>query len=162
MASSLALMAREPPGGLFRPLDQSHQERLDHRNKTHQKSPTNSTSNSANSRMNEAMNIAILERELDGTRKNISPYRNDVFYGRLVSGDDSPNQELQHATKSYDSIIPITKSEEAISGQITNESPERCLQIRASSQQIRGDLNSGDYSPDEEVHLTAISSKMDA
>ncbi|KAH0680948.1 hypothetical protein KY285_022560 [Solanum tuberosum] len=122
-------MAREPPVGLFRPPDQSHQERLNHRNKTHQQSPTNSTSNSVNS---------------------------------LFSGNYSPNQDLQHTTNSSDSIIPIARSDEAISGQIANESPERRLQIRASSQQIRGDLNSGDYSHNKEVHLTAISSKMDA
>uniref|UniRef100_M1DUD3 Uncharacterized protein n=1 Tax=Solanum tuberosum TaxID=4113 RepID=M1DUD3_SOLTU len=155
-------MAREPPEVPFRPPDQSYQERLDQTNKTHPQSPSNSISNSVNSRMNEAMNIAISERELDGIRKNISTYLNDVFYERLVNGDDSPNQELQHTKKSIDSIIPIVRSEDAIFGQIANESQERCLQIRASSQQIRGDLSSGDYSPDEEVHLTAISSKMDA
>ncbi|KAG5580328.1 hypothetical protein H5410_050955 [Solanum commersonii] len=57
---------------------------------------------------------------------------------------------------------PVVLSEEAISGQIAKELPERRLQIRASSQQIRRDLNSGDYSPDEEVHLTASSSQVDA
>uniref|UniRef100_M1DU40 GE24176 n=1 Tax=Solanum tuberosum TaxID=4113 RepID=M1DU40_SOLTU len=155
-------MARELPEVPFRPPDQTHQERLDKTNKTHPQSPSNSISNSVNSRMNEAMNVAISERELDGIRKNISTDLNDVFYERLANGDDSPNQELQHTKKSVVSIIPIARSEDAISGQIANESPERRLQIRASSQQIRGDLSSGDYSPDEEVHLTAISSQMDA
>ncbi|KAH0712245.1 hypothetical protein KY289_008204 [Solanum tuberosum] len=155
-------MAREPPEVPFRPPDQSHQERLDKTDKTHPQSPSNSISNSVNSRLNEAMNIAISERELDGIRKNISTDFNDVFYERLANGDDSPNQELQHTKKSVDSIIPIARTEDAISGQIAKESPERRLQIRAFSQQIRGDLSSGDYSPDEEVHLTAISSQMDA
>uniref|UniRef100_M1DSX6 Uncharacterized protein n=1 Tax=Solanum tuberosum TaxID=4113 RepID=M1DSX6_SOLTU len=155
-------MAREPPEDLFRPPDLSHQERLEQTNKTHPQSPSNSISNSVNSQMNEAMNIAISEKELDGIRKNISTDLNDIFYARLVNGDESPNQKLQHITKSMDSIIPIARSEDAISGQIANVSPERRLQFRASSQQFRGDLNSGDYSPGEEVHLTAISSKMDA
>ncbi|KAG5568560.1 hypothetical protein H5410_064421 [Solanum commersonii] len=131
-------------------------------NKTLPQSPSNSVSNSVNLRMNEVMNIAISERELDGIRKNISTDLNDVIYERLVKGDDSPNQELQHTTKSIDSIIPIVRSEDAISGQIANESLERRLQIRASSQQIRADLSSGDYSPGKEVYLTAISREMDA
>ncbi|KAH0776722.1 hypothetical protein KY290_008133 [Solanum tuberosum] len=155
-------MAREPPEDPFRPPDQPHQERLEQTNKTHPPSPSNSIGNSVNSRMNEAMNIAISERELDGIRKNISTDLNDVFDTRLVHGNESPNQELQHITKSMDSIIPIARSKDASSGQIANESPERRLQFRASSQQFRGDLNRGDYSPGEEVHLTAISSKMDA
>ncbi|KAG5606146.1 hypothetical protein H5410_027638 [Solanum commersonii] len=147
-------MAREPPMVLFRPSDQSLQERLEQMNKTHQQSPSISISNSVNSRMNEAINIASSEKEIDGNRKNISIDLNIVFYGKLVSGDDSPRQELQHTTKSLDSFIPIARPEEVISEQIAKESQERRLQIRSSSQQIRGDLN--------KVHLIAISSQGDA
>ncbi|KAG5605799.1 hypothetical protein H5410_027291, partial [Solanum commersonii] len=131
-------------------------------NKTHQQSPTTSSNNSVNSQINEAINVAFSERELDGSRKNISSGRNEVIHEMLFSGNDSPNQELQYTTKSSDIIVPIVRSEEANSGQIAEQSRDRRLHIRASSQQIRGDLNTGDYSLDDELPLTATSSKMDA
>ncbi|KAH0716635.1 hypothetical protein KY285_012666 [Solanum tuberosum] len=150
-------MAREPPEELFRPPDQFHQERLGQRNKTHQQSPTTSSSNSVKSRINEAINIAISERELDGIRKNISSDHTDVIHEKVVRGIDSPHKDLQHTTKSSDFISPIVRSEEANSGQIVAELPERRLQIRTSFQQIRDVLSTGVYSPDEELHHTSKS-----
>uniref|UniRef100_M1DFN3 CG6004 n=1 Tax=Solanum tuberosum TaxID=4113 RepID=M1DFN3_SOLTU len=153
-------MVCEPPVGTFRSPDQSQQRRLEQTNKTHQESPSNSSYNSTNSRNNEAMNIAISEKELEGIQKIISPDRDMVIHGKLFSGNESTNQGLQHTKKSGDSTLPIERTEEAISGKIAAPAPEH-PQIRSSSQQFHGDWSTGDYSPDEEVYLTEISSKMD-
>ncbi|KAH0665191.1 hypothetical protein KY290_027468 [Solanum tuberosum] len=153
-------MAREPPVGTFRPPDQSQQGRLGQTNKTHRESPSNSSHNSMNSRINEAMNCANPVRELAGIQKIISPDRDRLIRGKLLSENDS-TQGLQHTTESEDSTLPIARSGEVIYGKITTVSPGLSPQIRAISQQFHGDLNTGDYSPDEEVHLTGISSEMD-
>ncbi|KAG5599229.1 hypothetical protein H5410_030599 [Solanum commersonii] len=132
--------------------------RVDQRNKTHQQSPNTSSSNSVKSRINEAINIAISERELDGIRKNISSDHTDVIHEKVIRGNDSPHKDLQYTTKSLDFIAPIARTEGANSGQIVEESPERRLQIRTSSQQIRDVVSTGVYSPDEELHHTTKSS----
>uniref|UniRef100_M1DNV2 Bifunctional endo-1,4-beta-xylanase xylA n=1 Tax=Solanum tuberosum TaxID=4113 RepID=M1DNV2_SOLTU len=153
-------MAREPPVSLFQAAGPSHLRRSEETNKTHQESLSNSSYNSTNSRNTEAMNIAISERELEGIQKIISPGRDRLIHRKLLTGNDSPNQGLQHTQKSHDSTMPIARSDEAISGELVAHSPELRLQIRPSSQQFHGDLTTGDCSPGEEVHLTAISSKM--
>ncbi|XP_049366633.1 uncharacterized protein LOC125831499 [Solanum verrucosum] len=159
-ASSPAGMARAPPVNLFRPPDQSHLRRFEETNKTHQESPSNSSYNFTKLRNTEAMNIAISERELEGIHKFISLDRDKLINRKLFSGNDSTNQGLQHTQKLHDSIAPIARSDEATSGKIRANSPERRLQIRPTSYQFYGDLTIGDCSPSEEVHLTEISSKM--
>ncbi|KAH0736057.1 hypothetical protein KY285_011764 [Solanum tuberosum] len=154
-------MAREPPGGILRPPDLSQQGRLEQTNKTHEDSPSNSSYSSTNSRNNEAMLVAISEKELDGIQKVISPDRDMVIHGNLFSGNDSTNQGLQHTEKSSYSILPIARTEEAISEKIAGSSSEMRHQFRPTSQQFHGELSTGDYSPGEGVHLTAISSEMD-
>uniref|UniRef100_M1DLR1 Uncharacterized protein n=1 Tax=Solanum tuberosum TaxID=4113 RepID=M1DLR1_SOLTU len=154
-------MAREPPVGLFRPPDQSQSGCYDNSNKTHKESSTNSSNNSVNSRKREVISSAISEKELEETREIISPQRNTLIQGKMVSGIDSPNQELQHTEKSLDSTEPIARIGEATLAKIQTESPEMCLQIRASSQRVHGESTSRDYSPNEDVHLTEISDQMD-
>uniref|UniRef100_M1DZR1 Bifunctional endo-1,4-beta-xylanase xylA n=1 Tax=Solanum tuberosum TaxID=4113 RepID=M1DZR1_SOLTU len=154
-------MAREPPVGLFRLPNLGKQRRLEQTNKTHHESSSNSTYNSTNSQNNEAMHIAISEMELDGIQKIISTDRDEVIHRKLFSGDDSPPQRLQHTKKSCDSTSPIERTEEMNSGKSSKKSLERRLQIRPPSRQFHGELTTGDFSHVEEVHLTAISSKMD-
>ncbi|KAH0684401.1 hypothetical protein KY285_021903 [Solanum tuberosum] len=153
-------MARAPPVSLIRPPDQSHQRRPEETNKIHHESASNSSYNSTKSRNTEAMNIAISERELDGIQKFISPDHDKLIHRKLFSGNDSPNQGLQHTQKSHDSITPIVRSEEAISEKIGTNPSELRLQIRPTSHQFHGDLTTGDCSLGDEVHLTAISREM--
>ncbi|KAG5606142.1 hypothetical protein H5410_027634 [Solanum commersonii] len=44
-----------------------------------------------------------------------------------ISGNDSPNHELQYTTKSSDFIVSIARSKEANSGKISTELPKRRL-----------------------------------
>ncbi|KAG5598993.1 hypothetical protein H5410_030363 [Solanum commersonii] len=90
----------------------------------------------------------------------ISPDRNRRTRLELVGGNDSPNQGLQDTQKSHDSIEPIARTDEAISGNIAASLPELRIQIRPTSHQFRGDLTTGDCSPGEEVPLTSNPSKM--
>ncbi|KAG5568245.1 hypothetical protein H5410_064740 [Solanum commersonii] len=80
---------------------------------------------------------------------------------KAIRGNDSTNQELQHTKNLDESIVPIERTEVAISGNFTEKSPELRLQIRPSSHQIHEDLTTGVCSPGEGVHLKAIPSKMD-
>jgi len=154
-------MARAPPVSTFKPPNQSHQRFPEKTNKTHQESPSNSSYSSTNSRNNEAMHITISKRELDGIQKIISPDREKLIHRKLFRGNDSNNQGLQHTKKSSDSIEPFQRSDEAISGNFAEKSPDLHLKICPSSHQFHGDLTTGVYSPGEEIHLTTISSKMD-
>ncbi|KAG5613693.1 hypothetical protein H5410_013517 [Solanum commersonii] len=106
------------------------------------------------------MSIAISEKELDGIQKINSPGRDRMIHRELFSGNDSTNQGLQHTQKSHDSIEPITRTDEAISGKIAAISPELRLQICPSSHNFHGVLTTGDCSHGEEVHLPSSSSKM--
>ncbi|KAG5595247.1 hypothetical protein H5410_036479 [Solanum commersonii] len=154
-------MAREPPVSTCKPPDESHQRRPEKKNKTHQESSSNSFYSSTNSRNNEAMHIALSEGELDGIQKLISSDRERLIHRKLVAGNDSTNQELQHTKNLDESIVPIKRTDVAISGNFTEKSPELRLQIRPSSHQLHDDLTTGVCSPDEGVHLNAIPSKMD-
>ncbi|KAH0768928.1 hypothetical protein KY290_012909 [Solanum tuberosum] len=154
-------MAREPPVNGFRPPDENQQRRLEKTNKTHQESPSNSSYSSTNSRNNEAMHIASSERELDGIHKIISQDREKLIHGKLSTGNESTNQELQYTKKSCESIVPFERTDEAISGNFTEKSQELSLQIRPTSHQFHGDLTTGVYSPGREVPLTVILGKMD-
>ncbi|KAH0695795.1 hypothetical protein KY289_013277 [Solanum tuberosum] len=129
-------MAHELPVSLSKPSDQSHQRRLEKTNKTHQESTSNSSYNSTN-------------------------LSDKLIHPKLFRGNDSTTQGLQYTEKSSDSILPIERTDEAISGTFAEKSPEMRIQIRPPSHQFHGDLNTGVYSPGEEVHLTAISSRMD-
>ncbi|KAG5585846.1 hypothetical protein H5410_046280 [Solanum commersonii] len=107
------------------------------------------------------MHIAISGTELDGLQKIISPNREKMFHSKLFRGNDCTNQGLQHTKKLSDSIVPFERSDEANSRNFTKKLPDLRLQIRPSSHQFHDDLTTGVYSPGEEVHLIAISSKMD-
>ncbi|KAG5580298.1 hypothetical protein H5410_050925 [Solanum commersonii] len=106
------------------------------------------------------MNIVIFEKELDGIQKINSPGRDRMIHRELFGGNDSTNQGLQHTQKSHDSIEPITRTDEAISGKIAAISPELRIQICPSSHHFHGVLTTGDCSHGEEVHLPSSSSKM--
>ncbi|KAG5580306.1 hypothetical protein H5410_050933 [Solanum commersonii] len=111
--------------------------------------------------MNEVMNIAISERELDGIRKNISTDLNDVIYERLVKGDDSPNHELQHTTKSIDSIIPIvhlTAISREIDARITGG--EDSGGGDELNKEFVGDMVQGSNSTSKLIHITNISTNL--
>uniref|UniRef100_M1DR39 Uncharacterized protein n=1 Tax=Solanum tuberosum TaxID=4113 RepID=M1DR39_SOLTU len=151
-------MAHEPPVSFFRSPDQSLPERPEQTNKTHQAASPNSSYNSTNSQNTD--HIAICEMELDGIQKIISSDRDKLIHRRLFSGNDPTNQGLQHTQKSHDSVAPIARYGEAISGNFDANSPELRLQIRPTSHQFHDDLTTGNCSPGEEVHPTAISGKM--
>ncbi|KAG5631443.1 hypothetical protein H5410_003160 [Solanum commersonii] len=83
-----------------------------------------------------------------------------MIHRNLFRGNNSTTQGLQYTEKSSDSISPIERTDEAISGTFAKKSPEKLLQIRPSSHQFHGDLNTRVYSPGEEVHLSVISSRI--
>ncbi|KAG5580318.1 hypothetical protein H5410_050945 [Solanum commersonii] len=83
--------------------------------------------------------------------KFISPGRNRLNYGKLVSGNEATSQGLQHTTNSDNSIKPFERSEEVNFGKIANKSLDVRPHIRISPQQFHGELSTGDYSAGEEV-----------
>ncbi|KAG5599221.1 hypothetical protein H5410_030591 [Solanum commersonii] len=91
------------------------------------------------------------------------PTTNSPLIHPTTLGDDSPNQVLHHNKNSSNSLLPIERSDEVISGQIVAASPEMHLQICAPSQQFCDDLNIGDYTPNEEeqAHETTLVSLVE-
>ncbi|KAH0639199.1 hypothetical protein KY290_036483 [Solanum tuberosum] len=74
---------------------------------------------------------------------------------------ESHNHDLHSSKISCDSIVPIYRNRQAIFTRDVNESPEMCLQFRATCSKVREDSTTGDYSPHEKVQLIEISSQMD-
>ncbi|KAH0655533.1 hypothetical protein KY285_030415 [Solanum tuberosum] len=111
-------MAREPPMELPRPPDIDQPERHGKSNKTQLAMPHNSSHSSSNSQNIEAINTAILEKELDGTRKIISPEVHVSIHGKSTDVMKSPKHDLC--------------------------SPEVRPQIRRSSSQVLTDSTTGD------------------
>ncbi|KAH0652853.1 hypothetical protein KY289_030531 [Solanum tuberosum] len=111
-------MALEPPMELPRPPDIDQPERHGKSNKTQPATPHNSSHSSSNSQNIEAINTAILEKELDGIRKIISPEVHVSIHGKSTDVMKSPKHDLC--------------------------SPEVRPQIRRSSSQVLTDSTTGD------------------
>lgn len=77
-------------------------------------------------------------------------------------GNDSTHQKLQYTQILQNSIEPFGKYEGAIFGKTAKKTPEGQSQNRAFFHMIRDALPTGVNSQGEDVHLTAISSEMEA
>ncbi|KAG5599504.1 hypothetical protein H5410_030874 [Solanum commersonii] len=121
----------------------------------------NSSHNFTNSQNTDAINTTILVKELEGTRKIISPGTIDSIHKKLIEDKESPSLDPHHSKKPANFAVPIDSNREAPLARSANESLEIHIQIQAISSQVREDSNTGDYSPNEEVHLPEISSKID-
>ncbi|KAH0719083.1 hypothetical protein KY290_012910 [Solanum tuberosum] len=154
-------MAREPLMELPTTSNETQSKRQDDGNKTHPSTLSNSSHNSTNSQNTNAINTAFSVKELEGTRKIISPRVNALIREKVIGNMECTSLGLQHSQKSIDSTFPIDSNREAIFARVANESPEMHLQFWDTSSQICENSATRYYFPIEKVHLTEISSKMD-
>ena len=134
MASSVRPnMARDPPAVNLRPPDQPQKGRLEERNLTLLKSPSNSSNNSRKSKYQGAMNSEISRREEEGNNNNISSdsIRCNQDYNR--EGNDSCKLKLQHNQFSRSTDEPIETIEGGGSRNNANKAHERKNHNRSRS-----------------------------
>ncbi|KAG5585272.1 hypothetical protein H5410_045706 [Solanum commersonii] len=144
-----------------RPPDEDQSERLNVADKTHTGTLSDSSHNSTNSQSTDAINTIISVKELEATRKIISPSVSILIREKVIGYMESPSFDLNHSKNSTDFTVLIDGNREAICAKDVNESLELRHQFRDTSSQPRADSITGDYSPHDGVHLTEISSKMD-
>ncbi|KAH0657912.1 hypothetical protein KY289_026660 [Solanum tuberosum] len=154
-------MAREPPVELPRPPDQCQSERHGNGNKPQLLRSHYTSQSSSKSQDTDAVNTAFSEKELEGIRKIMSYETTGLNHGKVLGPMECTSFDLQHSKKSIDSTVPIVRNREAISERNANESPESRRQIRVTSGQIQTASTTGDYSPQDGVHLTENSAPMD-
>ncbi|KAH0639241.1 hypothetical protein KY290_036520 [Solanum tuberosum] len=132
-------MAREPQTELHRPPNDAQSEHLNISNKTDPASLSNSSHNSTNLQNTDAINTMISVKELEGTRQIISLEVNALIHGKAIGVMESPNHDLHFSKKSSNSTVPIERNRQATFARDANQSPETCLQFRATSSQVRAD-----------------------
>ncbi|KAG5606072.1 hypothetical protein H5410_027564 [Solanum commersonii] len=74
---------------------------------------------------------------------------------------ESTSKDLSTVQKSNDSISQIERSMKANSGEIITKSPDVCPQFQPSYDEINETSTTGESSPGQGVHHTAISTYLD-
>ncbi|KAG5599177.1 hypothetical protein H5410_030547 [Solanum commersonii] len=154
-------MAIEPPGMQLRPPDQSQSTEISNMNKPQLGASSDSSANSSKLRRTEAIHIAISEEELDWARKIMSLEQSGMIRLNSTGNHESTSKDLPTVQKSNDSIAQIERSMKAISGEIIAKSLEVRPQFRPPFDEINETSTTGESSPDQEVHHTAISTRLD-
>lgn len=125
-----------------------------------QATSTNSSHSSSNLQSNESTTVAILQKELEWVHKIISLERKGLIQVKATDEKESPADDLQLNKSSTHFVLPIVSPQEAIFARIDSKSPQRRLQFRSISNEIRGRLTTGECSPgDGEQHTVNPATK---
>ncbi|KAH0760297.1 hypothetical protein KY290_016370 [Solanum tuberosum] len=154
-------MATAPPGKQLQPPDQVQSTRNPPSYKPQQGASSESSDNSSKLRRIEAIHVAISEEELDWARKIISLEQSGKIQVNSSRNNDSPSKDLPSVEKSHNSTAQIARSVMAISGEISQKSPQSRPQIRTPSGEMNDISTTGESSPGHGVHPTAILTHLD-
>lgn len=118
------------------PPNQTQKDRCQVGSLPHNSTPQEQSQNASKSQVKDAMEPAVVEEVLVQYRENISPRYSGLNRKETSREMDSPHQDLLPVKKLYSSTVSIAHNREETFEEVAMKSPEVCINIRATSDQI--------------------------